>query len=457
MEAEFPNSKQPRELAWRARVTRAQARLAGPVAAACIALSGHHSADGLGRSMLRLHAPGDVVNQRSHHASIGMQPKLDQSSKRSFIVSSATALRAVDSESAAEVWRAGPADVWSGPAQRVLLQLKHDPLLLLFDATVREELMALQHQRQRDERRAAERGAAGADRLALRKRVGEVLEKERMRIAAELLYLMICGGFKHLQVPLISSLTAGGEVNFGKGGEQLRGLTELYSLDALMLVRDHLFLVIGDQVTDPAAVHISLFQAGQVYAMSSLFGYYLRSADARYQLEKLVGSLGACLRHDADKTSTSETSRGVHRRPAPRWMEPRWAEGEAIATQSLKEYLAGFGPEAMQRITTAASAEAQVTTEVQVSALFGDLRVLKRRILEVVGEVSSREEAQKKLRLAIEQGRVKSISITGDDLRRVILEAVAFGALLYDSEREVGSVYELTPGNERHADTLAGG
>lgn len=33
---------------------------------------------------------------------------------------------------------------------------------------------------------------------------------------------------------------------------------------------------------------------------------------------------------------------------------------------------------------------------------------------------------------------VKSLGITGDDFRRLVLEGVAYGALLYDSEKQAG-------------------
>lgn len=103
---------------------------------------------------------------------------------------------------------------------------------------------------------------------------------------------------------MIPPLEAGGDVRLGGNGRgvDLKGLTDIYSIDALTLVRDHLFSIIGVSGagasvsgSSPMAsvVQIALFQAGQVYAMSALFGYYVRRVDARYQLDKLAGSFGA--------------------------------------------------------------------------------------------------------------------------------------------------------------------
>merc|ERR1711874_710823 len=174
-------------------------------------------------------------------------------------------------------------------------------------------------------------------------------------------------------------------------------------------------------------VQISLFQASQVYAMSALFGYYLRQVDARYQLEKLAGSLGAW----GDDSITGSEFNPV-------------AEDKGDV-QSLKDYITTFGPKEVQRMTAIASVEARLALERQVTALFGDLRVLKEKLLSALGAVSTNEEATKKLEQAIQENKLESLRITSDDLRRLVLEAVAYGALLKDSEKQVDMIYELTP------------
>eukprot|EP00929_Paragymnodinium_shiwhaense_P019600 TRINITY_DN13309_c0_g1_i2.p1 TRINITY_DN13309_c0_g1~~TRINITY_DN13309_c0_g1_i2.p1 ORF type:complete len:474 (-),score=109.08 TRINITY_DN13309_c0_g1_i2:111-1532(-) len=390
---------------------------------------------------------------------------------RTYIV----ALRATDERAAEEAqeegWAAGPADVQSPPAARALQHLKFDPLLLLFDATVREELISLHRSREkerRDQFSLPSARSAPLDVTVLRRRVREVREKERRMAVAELLYLMVCSRFKHQGVTMIPSLKAGGIVQFKEEGtENLQGLTEIYSLEALELVRDHLFGIIDQTMTaetvkssrDTGVARIALFQAGQVYAMSTLFGYHLRRSDSRYQLEKLLGALGDFgeddddfdeddvedFLNDAGEFDETEGHRR-HRRPAPPWMEPSWVEIDGTrAEMSLREYIGNFSTDDLRRIRAVASVEAKHTMEVQVSALFGDMRELKSRLLDAVGMVGSQKEAYQKLKQLVEWGEVESIRISKEDLRRLILEAVAFGTLMCDAEREVDSVYELTP------------
>lgn len=292
-----------------------------------------------------------------------------------------------------------------------------------------------------EEQRSKMDDKAKEDTLVLRRRMEEVRQNERARIVTELLYLKVCSKFKSLEVPLIPPMQGGGDVKFGT--LDLKGLTtDIYSKDALDLVRDHLFRIIGQQGSTSfmggmAVVQIALFQAGQVYAMSALFGYYLRRVDARYQLEKLAGSFGGWGEEGGEESNP-------------------FSDQDKEGMSSLKDYVSKFGPSEVQRMTTIASVEAQMAMEQQVTALFGDLRDLKEKLVNALGQVSSNEEATAKLEQAIQAGEVESLRITSDDLRRLVLEAVAYGALLNDSEKSVDTVYELTQSGSRPLGALTG-
>jgi len=337
-------------------------------------------------------------------------------------------------------WSIGPADVYTGPAQQALYLLRENPDL--FDATVEAEFEKLQDQKSDAKQHdAAEDKLQDKDAIVLRRRVQEVRESERACIATELMYLKVCNYFKNLQVQLIPPLKGGGDIKLGHAGVNIKALTDIYSSDALNLVKEHLFGILGQQSTPlgtQAIVQIALFQAGQVYAMSAIFGYYLRRVDARYQLEKLAGSFGGF----------GETA------PAKGVKKPFGDDEEAL--KSLKSYVESFSPEEAQRMTAIASVEAQMAMETQVLALFGDLRILKEALVQAVGMVISNEEATQKLQKAIEEKKVESIRFTSEDLRRVVLEAVAFGSLLYESEKQADSFYELTPSSSRRMGALTG-
>ncbi len=75
----------------------------------------------------------------------------------------------------------------------------------------------------------------------------------------------------------------------------------MHSAEALELVREHLGSVLGGpggaessdapQPFSNALVRMSKLQAAQVYAASVMFGYFLRRVDARFQLERTLGTL----------------------------------------------------------------------------------------------------------------------------------------------------------------------
>jgi len=174
-----------------------------------------------------------------------------------------------------------------------------------------------------------------------------------------------------------------------------------------------------------------------------LFGYYLRRFDARYQMDKLVGALGKPVAAP-QRPPAEEAPAARHRRPVPYWMDPHWTKGEVRVEQSLADYIKGFGREELRKIRTVASAEAQAAMEAQVYALFGNLKELKLQLFGAVGRVSTNEELAQKIRGAIDSQQVDSVSLSGEDFRRLVLEAVAFGSLLCDSDMEANTVYELS-------------
>lgn len=332
----------------------------------------------------------------------------------------------------------GPAVVYSGAAQIALSALEGNASV--FDASVQMAFEAL------DEKRANQTSdykwflntskvniipmyRSGA--IALRTRMYQVQKKECMRVVMELLYLKVCHKFKQLQAPMIHSLKTGGDVNFS--AINLTNLTtDVYSIDALEIVKKNLFGIIRQQATTTsvngtAVLRMSLFQAGQVYGMSAMLGYSLRNFDQRYQLEKLTKDFGGWGKRGAVFSGANPFAK------------------DRKAAQSLEEYIASFSPAEARRMTSLASMEVRMAMELQVTALFGSLSALQKNLKNAVGNVTSLEEANRKLQQAIDDDKVETIRITVDDLTRIVLEAVAYGALLRDAENEADIMYKLTP------------
>jgi len=87
---------------------------------------------------------------------------------------------------------------------------------------------------------------------------------------------------------------------------------------------------------------------------------------------------------------------------------------------------------------------ARKAIELQVTALFGDLKVLRDKFVNALDMGTSREDRRLKLMQAIADNKVESIRISSQEFQRLVLEAVAFGSLLNDAKKQVNTIYELT-------------
>lgn len=318
----------------------------------------------------------------------------------------------------------------SGSGQKLVWLMKENPLLV--EDALEQELNRLgeeQREAEEVEQRAAKEPKSDA--LVLKQRANEVRAKDRCLAVSELMYLMVCRELQKVGAPPIKPMKDGGWVSLG-ALVNLKSLTsDIYSADALELVKEHLFKAVisqgkpGEPIEMNSEVYgmqlaqVGLFTCAQIYAMSVLFGYFLRRMERRFSLEKMMSSMSL----------------------------PEFGESESKRT--LKDYIKSFDPAQLQQ-EGVLTREAQLATEAQVAALFGDLKKLQAQLVEFVGPpdpLLSSDDVTKKIENAIQMGHVPSVKISMADLRRLVLEAVAFGALLKDSEGDVEAAsYELTMG-----------
>lgn len=285
---------------------------------------------------------------------------------------------------------------------------------MLVEDAVEREFDALLQQRLflKDQQSSVPRtGKIDADTTLLQKRVQEVRENELRRSAAELLYVMVCRTFADACAPMVEPMKTGGAINLNEAG--LRPLMEgLYSANAAAVVQDHITKSIGSGQGDQI-VHLALFAAGQLYATSCLFGYFVHRVDQRYKLEKqLLQSSG-----------------------------------------SLQEYIDTFGPGQWgpDQEGEIASKEAQAAMHMQIQALFGDLQHLRNKISEQLGPLQP-GEVNARLQQAMEKGTVEAVKLRLSNLRTLMEEALTFGASLHIAETQARDLYELTPASGRHLD-----
>lgn len=261
------------------------------------------------------------------------------------------------------------------------------------------------------------------------RRIAEVKEKERRKALEEIIYCSIVQRFVDNGISMIPKITAtldpAGRVDFWPNQEQK--LESVHSPEAFEMIQSHLSLVLGERAVGPldTIVQISKIKLGKLYAASIMYGYFLRRVDQRFQLERTMKTLPEGF--DEDKVTYVDD-------PAP--MSRLWdpnslikippddvGDGDDGKSYRLRSYVMYLDAETLQRYATIRSKEAVSLIEKQTQALFGRPDV---RILEDGSIDTSNDEV---------------VAVTFSGLTMLVLEAVAFGSFLWDSESYVESKY----------------
>lgn len=264
------------------------------------------------------------------------------------------------------------------------------------------------------------------------RRIAQLKEYECQIAVEDVMYMLILYKFSEIRVPLVPKLSRCVynrrlEIWPSKDWE----LESIHSFEVLEMIREHISTVIGlkanSSVTDYwATTEIQRLQLGRLYAASVLYGYFLKSAALRHNLDQCLalgpqdshlshrttlqvpeslpyGLANLAFGHISNRQSTS-SGKGLNR--------------QELNDEKLKCYVIGFDAETLRRCAKLKSMEAVNLIEKHSCALFGD---------EKTGLLENDEV----------------IMTSFSSLKRLVLEAVAFGCFLWDTEEYVNSVFKL--------------
>ncbi|KAF2545211.1 hypothetical protein F2Q70_00023813 [Brassica cretica] len=197
------------------------------------------------------------------------------------------------------------------------------------------------------------------------------------------MYMLIFYKYSEIRVPLAPKLSRciyNGRLEIWPTKDW--ELESIHTCDALELIKEHVSAVIGLRVnacvTDNwATTQIQKLHLRNVYDASILYGYFLKSASLRHQLECSLSDL------------------------------------HGSGYEQLRHYITGFDAETLRRCARPRTEEARNLIEKQSLALFGA------------------EESD------------ETIVTSYSSLKRLVLEAVAFGTFLWDTELYVEGTYKL--------------
>ncbi|KAL5702853.1 hypothetical protein ACHQM5_028017 [Ranunculus cassubicifolius] len=258
----------------------------------------------------------------------------------------------------------------------------------------------------------------------LQRRIAEVKEKECQTAVEDVMYLSIVRKFTDVgiaMVPKLSECVSNNTLEIWPS--KCRELESIHSLEMQEMVREHVMNIMRlrgkySSIDGATTTKIDKLHMGRLYASSIMYGYFLKSACFRRQLDSSIAHTPANHKLVGHCSSVAESYTGGFTSPS--------SLGHLAGTpfislcqeypllEKLSSYVKGLDSESLQRCAKLKTKEAINVIEKQTWALFGD-----------------------------EKSGDNNIDVTFSSLERLVLEAVAFGSFLWDVESSVDSVYGL--------------
>ncbi|MCO5578327.1 hypothetical protein L7F22_032168 [Adiantum nelumboides] len=284
--------------------------------------------------------------------------------------------------------------------------------------------------------------------LVLYKRIAELKAQERCKALEDIIYALISQKFVEAGISFVPQIsTSSKNQRVDTWLPQDEELESVHSDAALDLIREHLNLVLGgrggtDTTDQKSTAQISKLRMGRAYAASAVYGYFIRRVDKRFQLEKTIANSTAqviemertCMLERGnvdhkDTVSASERAQEVLalvlRSESNQVKNVKASRHKRISSGRLRTYVMSFDQKTLQRYANLRSKESASVIERHTEALFGK------------PEIKISPEGT----VAIAKDEVIVLSFSG--LRRLVLEAVAFGSFLWDVETYVDTHYNF--------------
>lgn len=298
--------------------------------------------------------------------------------------------------------------------------LKNQPDI--FPVTANEQLEELAASR--DSSFARWERSSDSSESYLHKRIAELKELECNIAIEEVMYFLIVHNFYQAKVPLIPNLSKC--INDGRleiWSTKYQELESVHEPEVLEMVREHLANILrwtgkSETVVNWTMLKIKKLQLGRFYAASIMYGYFLKSVRLRHRLDLSLPSSCAPLPsfHELHEDNLVPLGISVEMESSFSYT----ASGKGGKAEKLRGYMMGFDSKTLQICAKLRSQEATNLIENHSWAIFGDPKGKK---------------------VATDNDEMVAVSVSG--LKRLVLEAVAFGSFLWDAEGHVDSIYRL--------------
>lgn len=260
-------------------------------------------------------------------------------------------------------------------------------------------------------------------------------EAERRKTLEEIIYCLVVQKFVYNDITMIPKISATsdptGRIDFWPNQEDK--LESVHSSDAFEMILSHLALILGERAAEPpdSIIQISKIKLGKLYAASIMYGYFLKRVDERYQLERSMNTLPEGFGEDPARLEDPKPENQLWDPDSLIRIYPDEDGGGIVdssteeKSEKLRSYVMYLDAETLQRYATIRSKEAVSLIEKQTQALFGKPEIT---VIQGGSLGASNDEV---------------VSLTSNGLTMLVLEAVAFGSFLWDTENYVDSKYSF--------------
>ncbi|KAK8959164.1 hypothetical protein KSP40_PGU010504 [Platanthera guangdongensis] len=308
-----------------------------------------------------------------------------------------------------------PLELWTPEGKFLCSVLKDQPLI--FQAAAAKQLDELAFAR--DSAFARLELSEGSSESCLHRRISEIKDRECQLAVEEIIYMLVVHNFSEIKVPMIPNLSAcisNGQLDIWSSKD--RELESIHGTEILEMVRENISNILrlhgkSASLGDWATIRMDRLRLGRLYAASIMFGYFLKSISQRHSLEL--------------RLSSSREEHPRHRIMCPSHQHFEEREDQAASgcstarrdgAEKLRGYMLRFDSTALRLCSKLRSHEAKNLVENHSWALFENPESGSLDVDEVV-----------------------DILVSG--LRRLVLEAVAFGTFLWEVEWYVDFRYGL--------------
>ncbi|KAG2557654.1 UV-B-induced protein At3g17800, chloroplastic-like [Panicum virgatum] len=266
----------------------------------------------------------------------------------------------------------------------------------------------------------------GSKEDCLHRRIAELKEQECQTAIEDIMYMLIVYKFFKIEVPMVPNLSKLISIRrLQLWPPRETDLESIHGPEVLELIREHLTSIIrwvhrnGPKI-NRSTLRIKRLQFGQIYSASIMYGYFLKSVSIRHRLEltltrseELPPQLQFLNAQFTNKQEQEEAVGGSGE------VSSCSKPSSVVNPHDLKGYMMGFDPKTLQLCAKLRSCEAANLIERHSWALFGQ-------------------------NMELTQENDEAVILDPSSLKRLLLEAIAFGSFLWDVEDDVDEIYKLS-------------